>query len=494
MTGHATLSQAISARITALELARHEMGAHPDDAGAAIRRIAQGLKTSDIAHSYPEIAQATAALLRSRRPDSVAKQASRLIEALKSATVGGACKVLLVDDDRLLGAIIKDVLSSPEIDVVVAESLSSARGILETQQIAVIILDLILPDGDGRSLLLEIRETPRTAMVPVFIITGKTGPQAMTECIALGADAFFEKPVNPHGVKAAVEQKINRASPAQAADPLADLLTRADLISALKRDRADDAAQPLAVALVAIDDLSEAIRKGGSTEVEAAVVTMMGALCTHLPASAAIGRWTGSEFLCLLRHTSAGEAAVVLQSALSASRDVQAISFSAGVVAAEGSTTFDEVMADAERYLSTARLLGGNRVGWEGSKELPAARSVLFVEDDPVTASLVMHRLKRDGFDVVHAADGVRAVEAIPTRAFALAIIESNTPGLDGFSVLARFRANPTTRTTPVIMLSAIGNERDVVRCFEHGADDYIMKPFSPIELLARVHRLLARR
>ena len=74
-----------------------------------------------------------------------------------------------------------------------------------------------------------------------------------------------------------------------------------------------------------------------------------------------------------------------------------------------------------------------------------------------------------------------------------LLILDVKMPGLDGFEVLERLRKNHRFARTPVIMLTSMGQEADVVRGFRLGADDYILKPFSPTELSARVRRLLKR-
>ncbi len=120
-----------------------------------------------------------------------------------------------------------------------------------------------------------------------------------------------------------------------------------------------------------------------------------------------------------------------------------------------------------------------------------APRRVLLVEDDRVTARIIMHRLGKDGMEVVHADNGLAAHEAAGKERFDLAIFDVKLPGMDGFELLRQVRELPHFKDTPVIMLTSMGREADVVRGFDLGADDYVMKPFSPVELVARIHRLL---
>ncbi len=125
----------------------------------------------------------------------------------------------------------------------------------------------------------------------------------------------------------------------------------------------------------------------------------------------------------------------------------------------------------------------------------PANRRVriLIAEDDRLTLSLVKDRLERAGHQVDHRPDGVEALEAAVAGSYDLFIIDVKMPRLDGFGLVQQVRAIPRYATTPVLMLTALSGPQDVVRGFQIGVDDYVRKPFSPTELLARIDRLLAR-
>ncbi|MEY4642480.1 MAG: hypothetical protein RLZZ227_2474 [Pseudomonadota bacterium] len=118
-------------------------------------------------------------------------------------------------------------------------------------------------------------------------------------------------------------------------------------------------------------------------------------------------------------------------------------------------------------------------------------RKVLLAEDDELLAGIIKHRLARDGFEVVHVNSGADAMHAVEYEGWCLIILDVKMPVHDGFEVLARTRALPAGKAVPVIMLTAMGSEKDVVRGYDMGASDYIVKPFSPVELLARVKSLV---
>ena len=117
---------------------------------------------------------------------------------------------------------------------------------------------------------------------------------------------------------------------------------------------------------------------------------------------------------------------------------------------------------------------------------------ILVVDDEAAVVEVVSLYLKRDGFTVRQARDGKAALAAIEAHVPDLVILDLMLPEVDGFEILSRLR-NGRNADIPVIMLTARGQEIDRVYGFEMGADDYVTKPFSPIELVARVKAVLRR-
>lgn len=118
---------------------------------------------------------------------------------------------------------------------------------------------------------------------------------------------------------------------------------------------------------------------------------------------------------------------------------------------------------------------------------------VLIADDDPDILELVAFRLSRAGFDVVKAADGEDALAKIAEHAPDLAVLDVMMPKLDGYEVTRRIRASDPADEMPVILLTARVQDIDIARGFEAGADDYMKKPFSPLDLRARVEAVLGR-
>src|SRR5215475_14290698 len=121
------------------------------------------------------------------------------------------------------------------------------------------------------------------------------------------------------------------------------------------------------------------------------------------------------------------------------------------------------------------------------------AREVLVVEDEPDIRRLVVLHLERDGFRCRTAANGLDALREVKANLPDLVVLDLMLPGLDGLEVCRRLRSDTSTASVPIIMLTAKSDEVDRVVGLEVGADDYVAKPFSPKELVARVRAVLRR-
>lgn len=121
------------------------------------------------------------------------------------------------------------------------------------------------------------------------------------------------------------------------------------------------------------------------------------------------------------------------------------------------------------------------------------AREVLVVEDEPDIRRLVVLHLERDGFRCRTAANGADALRAVKTAVPDLVVLDLMLPELDGLEVCRRLRRDHVTAAVPIIMLTAKSDEVDRIVGLEVGADDYVIKPFSPKELVARVRAVLRR-
>ncbi|HBK55706.1 MAG TPA: two-component system response regulator [Xanthomonadales bacterium] len=124
----------------------------------------------------------------------------------------------------------------------------------------------------------------------------------------------------------------------------------------------------------------------------------------------------------------------------------------------------------------------------------PERRRILVIEDDRTIAFLIDFLLEREGFEVLLARDGMEAMAVVNTlHPVNLILLDVMLPYHDGFELMALIRSREAWHDVPIVMLTGASREDDIVRALAAGAEDYILKPFKPSELVARLKRLLRR-
>lgn len=118
---------------------------------------------------------------------------------------------------------------------------------------------------------------------------------------------------------------------------------------------------------------------------------------------------------------------------------------------------------------------------------------IVVVEDEQAIQDVIVYNLRREGYEVLLAGHGNEGLALIQSKRPALVILDLMLPGIDGLSICQQLRADAKTRSIPLMILSAKEEESDIVIGLSLGADDYLAKPFSPREMLARVKALLRR-
>jgi DNA-binding response OmpR family regulator len=345
----------LRARIAELEAAMRGLSTDFQKSSAEVRRISQQLRRAGGRYGFPEVTEAagvTELAEESRLPEA----AGRLLDVLHSlsrASDSDQRVLLIVDDDPAIVRALEAALAAPDRHILSAGTVAHATELLAAHDVALVVLDLFLPDDDGRHLLSRLQQQPRSAVPWVFVLAGRVGPAVKAECYRLGADGYFEKPVDPAVLAIAVRNRL------------------------------------------------------ANTNARTTVAT----------------------------------------------------------------TPLDADPGPALRPATT--------------------RVVLLAEDDPLITSVVQHRLGREGFEVRAFPDGQAALAAAEQFQADLALLDAGMPAMDGFELLGRLRALPHYRDVPVIMFTSVGAEDQLVRAFDLGANDYVVKPFSPAELVARVRRLV---
>ncbi len=479
-----------------------------DDAAESVRRLVRVLLENEVIERQPAMVEAARAVFLAplaELPDAAGRFVNLTEELVPPASSSGGRSVLIVEDDELFARTLAAVLAAPGRRIDIVATAAEARARLAAGPVALVVLDLILPDSDGRTILHEFRSDPRTAGLPLFVVSARLGTHTKAECFALGADAYFEKPLDLEAFAVAVSARLERHDTLMLArrDGVTGLPNRAAFYEILAHLRANtEPNTPFALAVLDLDHFRWIEETWGRQFGDGVLRRAAIRLAMSLRTASCFARWDGAEFIAFFAGRSAGEAAASVEQALAALRRVDfrqgsdeplILTFSAGVTDLHPEQEVEEAIDAADRLRYAAKTGGRNRVVvGTGAAPTPVAR-ILLAEDDHDIVRLLTRHMRREGFEVVHAQDGEEALALFPTSGASLVISDVEMPRLDGLGFLRGLREHPAGRHLPVMMLTAMGDENYVVRAFELGADDYVLKPFSAREVTARIRRMLRR-
>jgi|GEM_PF-733214 len=433
-----------------------------------------------------------------------------LRESLETAYAQAAAAahqtVLVVEDDEDMIPLLELAARGAGDSVVVARTAREAEEVLLGCRVGVILLDLLLPDRDGREVLKWIRENPTTSHTPVVVLSAQQSPAVKRDCIAMGVDHYLEKPIDQELVTTALAAAFARARHFDIEarrDPLTKVKNRVGFRESVTeiRSLSSRASLQASLAVLDLDHFKSVNDTYGHGMGDVVLKETAQFLRDRLRISDSIGRWGGEEFLIAFPDTRVAGAVQALKGILADLKTrrfvhgddtLDGVSFSAGVVPLSVEGELDDVVDDADRLLYLAKSAGRSRVfGPEQASASTTTPTVLLAEDDPDAAALVKAVLQGEGYRVRWARDGREALELAHSENVDAFVLDWYMPTLSGDMVLEALRNDPLHASTPVVMLTALGDDDCVTKAFSLGADDYVQKPFRQRVFAARMRRLL---
>ena len=409
-----------------------------------------GVRDGDIAHALAELSESFARDLQKPEP-AWAKAPERPTGP----------RVLVVEDDESQRKVVTAWLRSAGYQVTGTGDGSEAVTKARIERPALIILDVDLPGTDGHAICRKLKASPDLANTPVVFMTTRASLNDRLTGVALGADDYLIKPVDQAEMILRIGLLVN-ARAAMPAEPEGALLTYEAFAFA-----AQDLLRREAVSLALVR-----LPRGQES---AAASTIAGAAGrTDL-----VAMFDANHVLWLIPGATEAVATSRISAVVSASPGM-----AAGVAASPspGTRSLEALLAAADQQLNSTRFDATAAVA-------PQSPLVLLADDDPVIMRIVDAQLKAAGYRTVMVFDGVAAGTAIIEKEPDVVLLDLMMPKRTGFDVLAEL--GQRQKRPRVIVLSARGREEDVTRAFSLGADDYMTKPFSPQELMARVARLV---
>lgn len=387
--------ESLVARFDALDATKQSLSEGRPEARESVRRIARSLRGASRACGFPQITEA-ATLVEDASEAELMSCFDMLLATLRvlaaSEESGEKARILIIEDDPVMAHFLQKKLSAGNRELVIAGTAAQAEAILAEAYVSLILLDLTLPDTDGRNLLMRLRERPATAVLPIIVLSAQDGAPQKTECFALGADAYFVKPFDPKMLSAAVAAKLHRAAEISCQsrqDVLTSLPNRASFCETFDRAMAlaKRLQQSLCLAILDLDHFKSINDTYGHATGDMVLRRVASVVSQALRDSDTLARWGGEEFVTLLPNTDQAGAMLALERSLQSLRDVAfqtedghtfQVTFSAGVTIASEADSAEAAVAQADRLLYLAKAEGRNRVLADEPKlTLPQSKVVM---------------------------------------------------------------------------------------------------------------------
>jgi DNA-binding response OmpR family regulator len=405
------------------------------------------------------------------------RDAARGVAPIEPGVVHVRQTVLIADDDEDQHFLISRLLKRAGFEVVIATRGAEVPEIARERRPAAILLDVQMPDQDGFTTARQLKNDPETAFIPLMFLTGRADVDDRLAGLQIGADDYVSKSVDPRELVLRVQKLCTRSSvTASDRTPGQPWLDRAQF-EATTRDRLAGTWGTLVLV------------KGPASDSRAGAFFAEQLRRRDLVGDLEDGRWA-----CFLTEEAASVVGARMSALLKKLQATLQKPLHAGLAASTApGGSLDALLEQADVNLAHARARGQvvvEQLERGEAAAVPLQKTVLLTDDDPEVTRITDAHVRAAGYRTHLAFDGAQAIQSILAMRPDAVVLDLMLPKRTGFDVLGEIQQMPPPRPR-VIVLSARGREEDVTRAFSLGADDYMIKPFSPQELLARLGRLL---
>lgn len=498
------------ARIDAIDAALAGLAGGDADADTTLRSLAHATVDNASTAKLRNI-RAAAERLEFANSDQLLPVAQELMSRLREAAAAQRPEpaILVIGGDTAVYAELSAALADTGRQLVYAPTGAEARNQLKGRPIICVILNVVLPDLDGRTLLTRLREQPDTASVPVLLLGERLDEALKEESRLQPADGFLEKPRDAAAIAQWVQSRLRRATNSVKSarrDPLTGLLNRAAFREHFMRFQSEcaEANEPLALSILSVDNTRSGLSRLDEQPREEALQNFGLTLIKSLRATDVVARAGMYEFAALFpgEDQEGARRAIekVIERNCASSRAPQAgdatpLVLASGVTLVTPTMSMDDAIAQADQFVYQASALGGNKVVSDRSQASVARQSrVLLLIRDQVTTGVLQQLLEKNNFHVTRLAQwNESAADDVIRKRYHLVVIDGQFPPAGGHEVVLTLRRDLRNSRLPIIMLVAGNAEMDVSLALTYGANDYLVRPFSPLAFVSRVHRLLSR-
>jgi DNA-binding response OmpR family regulator len=383
--------------------------------------------------------------------------------------------VLIVDDSLTVRMDLAEAFQAAGFDAVPCASIAETRRALAKAKVALIVLDVLLPDGNGVDLLAELRAAPTSASIPVVMLSTEAEVKDRVRALQTGADEYIGKPYE-----------------------IAYLVSKARALMRSAQTRADTGATTILI----IDDSEthrQALRGAFERAGYAVLLAATGedglrVAADHRPSAIVVdGMMPGIDGATVIRRVRLDSALRGTPCLLLTASDEHGVELHALDAGADAFVRKDEdveiVLAKLAAALRRSALLPAS-----ATASLAGPRKILAVDDSPTYLHQLASELRAEGYEVIVARSGEEALELLAVEPVDCVLLDLIMPGIGGKEACRRIKSAQAVREVPLIMLTAHDDRSAMLEGLSAGADDYIFKSGEFEVLKARVRAQIRRK
>ena len=385
--------------------------------------------------------------------------------------------VLIVDDSLTVRMDLGEAFELAGFVTMLCSTMAEARSAVSTDSFSLIILDVLLPDGDGVDLLREIRQTPAIAGTLVMLLSSEAEVSDRTRGLKTGADEYIGKPYDQSYVVARALELLRKREPGSASARSTTVLIIDD--SPTFREELKSVLESSGYAVVTAGTGEEGLR--AAVDARPAVIVVDGIL-PGIDGSTVIRRIRADA---ALRSTPC----ILLTGSEERSDELKALDAGADAYVRKEEDT-QIILARVTAVLRSAGSLSAVRT----TSSLLGPKKILTVDDSLTYLHEVAVQLRQEGYDVIPARSGEEALELLSVQSVDCILLDLVMPGLSGQETCRRIKGSAAWRDIPLIMHTALEEQGAMIEGINAGADDYIAKSSDLEVLCARVRAQLRRK
>ena len=384
--------------------------------------------------------------------------------------------VLIVDDSQTVRMNLMELLNGADLPTKTCATAAEARAALAKERFSLVLLDVLLPDGDGVQLLEEIRATPASKDTAVMMLSTEVEIRDRVRGLATGADEYVGKPYDPGYVVARARELVRRSDCGAVSDQKTVLLIDDSITF---REELKAALESASYRVLVAGSGEEGLRLAADMRPTAIVVD---------------GVLPGMDGATVIRRIRLDAALRGLPCLLLTGLEDRGAELRALEAGADAFVRKEEDNSVVLARLSAMLRSAGAQIAKPGAASLLGPKKVLAVDDSETYLQGLAEALQADGCEVVLARSGEEALELLAVQSVDCILLDLLMPGIGGQETCRRVKSAPNMRDIPIVMLTAVEDRQSMIQGLSAGADDYIAKSSEFDLLRARVFAQIRRK